>query len=320
MRATVSETLITNSDAFRRWGGRVPILLGAAGHRRIESTDARLADAIRDQCVRLRKRYTHSPFVILSSLAEGADRLVARVAMKELSAELIAVLPMPPKEYERDFHTAELKAEFRGFLSRALFVKEAPVPQGGASWTVEGEARNRQYARAGAIVADHAQVLFAIWDGKPARGTGGTGDQVAWFQRGGTPSEYSLYTNAMSLYDPVEPGLLIRIDPVSKEVLRTECPASPAGKGDRIQSPIRQILTRMDKYNRDVTSLSIDDCQRRFPGSQNNAKGRQVHGYRSYLPRLGQSISILCKSGAKSRRHNLCLGACRCRCFQLGQQ
>jgi hypothetical protein len=181
MRATVSEALISKPDAFHRWGGRVPILLGAAGHRRIDSRDARLADAIRDDCVRLRKRYKHSPFVVLSALAEGADRLVARVAMKELSAELIAVLPMPRKEYERDFQSEESKAEFRDFLSRALFVKEAPVPQGDASWTVEGEPRNRQYARAGAIVADHAQVLFAIWDGKPARGTGGTGDQVAWF-------------------------------------------------------------------------------------------------------------------------------------------
>ena len=252
MRATVSEAPITNSDATYRWGGRVPILLGAAGHRNIRPGDTKLADVLKDECVRLRKRYKHSPFVVLSSLAEGADRLVARVSMKELSAELIAVLPMPQKEYEQDFQTEELKAEFRALLSRALFVKEAPVPQGDASWTVEGEPRNRQYARAGAIVADHAQVLFAIWDGKPARGTGGTGDQVAWFERGGTPNEYSLYKEAMSLLDPVEPGLLIRIDPVSGKVSRTDCPASHAGKGGGSQSPIRHILTRTDKYNRDV--------------------------------------------------------------------
>ena len=79
--------------------------------------DAKLSDAVKAECARLRKHYKHSSFVVLSSLAEGADRLVARVAMEELSAELIAVLPMPQNEYERDFQTEELKAEFRSFLS-----------------------------------------------------------------------------------------------------------------------------------------------------------------------------------------------------------
>ncbi len=207
---------------------------------------------MKDECVRLRKRYKHSPFVVLSSLAEGADRLVARVAMKELSAELIAVLPMPQKEYEQDFQTEESKAEFRALLSRALFVKEAPVPQGDASWTVEGEPRNRQYARAGAIVADHAQVLFAIWDGKPARGTGGTGDQVAWFERGDAPNEYSLYKDAMSPLDPLEPGLLIRIDPATAKVSTTKCPAQATAYGASTGSDIQQVLARIDRYNRDV--------------------------------------------------------------------
>ena len=251
MRATVSEAVI-KLDAFRRWGGRVPILIGAAGHRNIRPGDTKLADALKDECVRLRKRCKYSPFVVLSALAEGADRLVARVAMKELSAELIAVLPMPQKEYEQDFQTEESKAEFRALLSRALFIKEAPVPQGAASWTVEGEPRNRQYARAGAIVADHAQVLFALWDGKPARGTGGTGDQVAWFERGGTPNEYSLYKEAMSPLDPLEPGVSIRIDPVNAKVLRTKCPAQANARGASATSDIGQILALTDRYNRDV--------------------------------------------------------------------
>ena len=197
----------------------------------------------------------HSPFVVLSSLAEGADRLVARVAMEELSAELIAVLPMPQNEYERDFLIEESKAEFRSFLSRACFVKEASIPEGDAcdaSRALEGEQRNRQYARAGAIVADHAQVLFAIWDGKPARGRGGTGDQVAWFERGDAPNEYSLYKEAMSPLDPLEPGLLIRIDPATAKVITTKCPVQATSHGASAGTDIRQILDRIDRYNRDV--------------------------------------------------------------------
>jgi hypothetical protein len=252
MRANPAEVLISKADAFERWGGRVPILIGAVGHRSVGSGDERLADAVKGECIRLRKSYKHSPFVVLSALAEDADRLVARVAMKELSAELIAVLPMPQKEYERDFRSEASRAEFRAFLSRACFVKEASVPEGDASWAIGGEPRNRQYARAGAIVADHAQVLFAIWDGKPARGTGGTGDQVAWFERGDAPNEYSLYKDAMSPLDPLEPGLLIRIDPATAKVSATKCPAQAAGYEASARSDIQQVLARIDRYNRDV--------------------------------------------------------------------
>ena len=252
MRANPSEVLFSQADAFDRWGGRAPILIGVTGHRNIHPGDAKLSDAVKAECARLRKRYKHSSFVVLSSLAEGADRLVARVAMEELSAELIAVLPMPQNEYERDFQTEESKAEFRSFLSRACFVKEASVPEGDASRAIEGEPRNRQYARAGAIVADHAQVLFAIWDGKPARGTGGTGDQVAWFERGDAPNEYSLYKEAMSPLDPFEPGLLIRIDPATAKVTTTKCPVQATSQGASAGTDIRQILDRIDRYNRDV--------------------------------------------------------------------
>ena len=255
MRANPSEVLFSRADAFDRWGGRAPILIGVTGHRNIHPGDTKLSDAVKAECARLRKHYKHSPFVVLSSLAGGADRLVARVAMEELSAEQIAVLPMPQNEYERDFLIEELKAEFRSFLSRACFVKEASIPEGDAcdaSRALEGEQRNRQYARAGAIVADHAQVLFAIWDGKPARGRGGTGDQVAWFERGDAPNEYSLYKEAMSPLDPLEPGLLIRIDPATAKVITTKCPVQATSHGASAGTDIRQILDRIDRYNRDV--------------------------------------------------------------------
>ncbi len=101
MCADVSEA--ANANAFQHWGGRVPIMVGATGHRNVDAKDAKLIAALKAQCALLRERYEHSPFVILSALAEAADRLVAQIAMEELSADLIAVLPMPQQEYERDF-------------------------------------------------------------------------------------------------------------------------------------------------------------------------------------------------------------------------
>ncbi len=151
-------------DVAQRWGGRVPIVIGATGHRNIRPADGKLAAALRGECRKLRRQYNSSPFVVLSALAEGADRVIANIAMEELGADLIAVLPMPEADYERDFQTEDSKAEFRTFLEHALWIKSAAVPEGDA-WKVDGEPRNEQYARAGAIVADHAQILFSVWDG-----------------------------------------------------------------------------------------------------------------------------------------------------------
>lgn len=236
------------ADAAQRWGGRVPIVVGGVGHRDIDPNNGGLKTAITAECHRLKRRFGHSPFVVLSPLAEGADRLIAQIAVRELQADLIAVLPMPPEEYQRDFKTPELKQEFHKLLAQALYVKVAEVPKDTPSWKVDGDARNEQYARAGAIVTDHSHILFAIWDGKAARGKGGTADQVKWFERGFSPDIYALHGESRSRLDPAEPGRLIWIDKSSARVKPVDGPLAP-GKAN---SNIGTILTRTNRYNKDV--------------------------------------------------------------------
>ena len=62
------------ADVVQRWGGRVPIVIGAIGHRDIRPADGKLAAAVRNECRKLKKQYSSSPFIVLSALAEGADR------------------------------------------------------------------------------------------------------------------------------------------------------------------------------------------------------------------------------------------------------
>jgi len=169
--------------------------------------------------------------------------------MEEAQAELIAVLPMPAEDYARDFATEASKAEFKELLEKAFCVKIAATPGDDTSWRAEGEPRNQQYARAGAMIADHAQVLFAVWDGLPVRGTGGTADQVAWFDRGYAPAKYSLYMKTLSPLDPPEPGRRIRIDPDSAKVLINQGPGERQGAR---KSNISSILSQTNKFNRDA--------------------------------------------------------------------
>ena len=56
----------------------------------------------------------------------------------------------------------------------------------------------------------------------------------------------------MSPLDPLEPGLLIGIDPATSKVSITKCPAQATWRGAGAGTDIRQILARIDRYNHDV--------------------------------------------------------------------
>ncbi|HEY1295491.1 MAG TPA: hypothetical protein VGJ60_20625, partial [Chloroflexota bacterium] len=62
----------------------VPLLVGVTGHRDLRHADQRyLEGAVRAVLHDLRTRCPSTPLILLSPLAEGADRLVARVALDE---------------------------------------------------------------------------------------------------------------------------------------------------------------------------------------------------------------------------------------------
>src|SRR4029079_3760518 len=112
-RINRQETELTGLDA------PLPILIGVTGHRDLRPEDVpRLEATLRSAFADLQKGAPHSPFILLSPLAEGADRLAARVALS-LGIVLIVPLPIPQALYERDFKTAESLAEFRDLMGRA---------------------------------------------------------------------------------------------------------------------------------------------------------------------------------------------------------
>src|SRR5262249_58414221 len=102
---------------------RLPLVVGVTGHRDLRDEDVpRLEQEVTAIIAGLRRDYLEgdhdTPIIVLSALAEGADRLVARVALKA-GARLIAPLPMPLDEYRRDFepglkagHVAEFEDPF----------------------------------------------------------------------------------------------------------------------------------------------------------------------------------------------------------------
>jgi len=161
--------------AFER---SVPLTLGVTGHRdllaeEIPAIENRLGELF-DQ---LAKRYPDTPLRLLTPLAEGGDRIAARVA-RDRGIDLLVPLPMPAEEYERDFADETSRSEFRQLLQGATVVDVR------AARKVADGGRNQAYAQAGIYSSDHCQILIAIWDGKPALLGGGTADVVEYHQFG----------------------------------------------------------------------------------------------------------------------------------------
>lgn len=105
---------------------------------------------------------------LVCGLAEGADRHVAELAL-DAGYALHAVLPFERAVYEQDFASAASRDEFHRLLARAAQVTELPGRPGFSS---------QAYHRAGHALLDAADLLLAVWDGRPAQGPGGTADVV----------------------------------------------------------------------------------------------------------------------------------------------
>lgn len=143
--------------------------LGVSGHRyylHADEVTAMTADVI-DRLVGDDLAPT-----VLSNLAEGADRLVAKLVLAHPGARLEAVLPLPPDKYVTDFDTEGSRRCFTDLLDQASAV--TVVLQ------VPGEAREAAYERAGRAIVDACDVLVALWDGELSRGRGGTAEIVQY--------------------------------------------------------------------------------------------------------------------------------------------
>jgi hypothetical protein len=153
------------------------IAIGVTGHRFLAEVD-RLTIGIDQALSRIDERYPGEAWSVISSLAEGADRLVVeRVLARHPSARLVAVLPLPEADYQADFASVESIKDFKRLLSLAsetLFLPSAPT-------------REEAYWAGGDYVLAHASVLIALWDGQGAQGRGGTGEMVTLARARGLP-------------------------------------------------------------------------------------------------------------------------------------
>jgi hypothetical protein len=198
---------------------QVPIVIGVTGHRDLRPQDMpALEREIGGVITRLRRDYTGegpdaTPLILISALAEGADRVCARVALS-MGVKLIAPLPLPADEYRHDFEPGlhpGASADFDELLSLAAAAPAMPFTPGNSLEAVrtDPDKRAEQYRAVGLFIVQHCDVLVALWDGNEKdRAVGGTGEVVT-FKRKGIPLVVS--GSAHASLDGSEIGPVIHI-------------------------------------------------------------------------------------------------------------
>ncbi|MGI9236313.1 MAG: hypothetical protein ACR2QZ_02905 [Woeseiaceae bacterium] len=175
----------------------IPLVVAVTGHRDLVPAEIpTIRDRVRELCAKLQRDYPDRRLKVMSPLAEGADQLVAEVAL-EMGVELVVTLPMQKSVYRSDFQSPEAVARFDALCDQATELYELPLASGNSDEGISanGPQRTRQYAQLGVFLCAHCHVLLAIWDGKLTNELGGTG-QVVKFHHDDIMPDYTPKTVA----------------------------------------------------------------------------------------------------------------------------
>ena len=137
--------------------------VGISGHQRLHDPSAWswVKSAMSNELDAL-----EPPLTGISSLAIGADQVFAKMVVQR-GGQIHAIIPF--EGYERTFSSEDLEAYHRA-LSKASIIEVMQT---------DGSDEDK-FLAAGMRIVDLAELIVAVWDGKPAKGVGGTADVVAY--------------------------------------------------------------------------------------------------------------------------------------------
>lgn len=137
------------------------MIIGVTGHQELpleaqELAHRRITDLVHERAA------THG----VTALARGADQLFAHVL---LEAGVPYTHVAPSLDYDEAFSGDDRK-RYEDLASRAFMLVRLPFPR----------QSEEAFLAAGLVIAERSDLVVAIWDGRPARGLGGTGDIVSY--------------------------------------------------------------------------------------------------------------------------------------------
>lgn len=129
---------------------KIPLIVGVIGHIDIADSEEGIKDAMNIFWNHLKGIVPDTRFILLSSLARGADHLAVKYRPREV--DYCAVLPFEQTEYEKCFSGSELD-DFRSDMREACK-------------TIVCDAEAGDYSVASDYVRTHSDFILSLWDGR----------------------------------------------------------------------------------------------------------------------------------------------------------
>jgi len=171
-------------NTLRKDGPRIsigiPLVIAVTGHRDLVPEEVpALKAVVRERLEALRDRFPNHQLTIMSALAEGADLLVAEVAV-ELQFNLIVPLPKELLVYREEIASSAAREKFDAYCDYAsdVFTLDQNWPAAPAGEDPEEWQNNYSYAQLGMFLCGHCHILLALWDGFYSDAMGGTAQVV----------------------------------------------------------------------------------------------------------------------------------------------
>jgi hypothetical protein len=257
----------------------IPFVVGITGHRDLPPEQLpvirRAAESL------LQGLIATNPDVriqLLCSMADGADLLVADVAMR-LGIDILALLTFPEEICRADLLSDEARGIFDRVLTRAERL-QLPLPSGvtGESLAASGALRDLQHQRAAVLQARYCSLLIAIWDGKPTTHAAGSARVIEFRRRGLRLSEDRDLTPSDALLSARDNDLIFEIHCTRISDASAAHAASavqirgfsgsevePGAEGLELPRLLRELLTRTAGFNRDSRAAAEDIVARAWP-------------------------------------------------------
>jgi hypothetical protein len=216
------------------------LVIGFSGHRHLGENTGAVREAIRQVLDKLSDKYPALAGV--SSAASGADTLFAEEMLRR-NAPLSIILPFPSDRFRNDFAAEPPGAWPRSqeIIRRALDLQVVHQLRRDLASVLESNlppeeqirlssARDSNaYLEATVRTVDEADLLLAIWDGKPGKGPGGTADAVAYARQIGLPL-ILIHPETAATAAPVEERQKALFDPSADATLALTPPRQAVEK------------------------------------------------------------------------------------------
>lgn len=153
-----------------------PFFIGLIGHRLLaESEVPKIQEAFDNFLAEILSLFKFTPIVILTSMAEGADRLIFHSRYRD-SVKICGILPLNFADLVKDFSSGSARKEFQELLDQTDYLIEFGSKQ--KSKSPSKSERNRAYKECANWISDKSNSLFVVWDGKSSKGVGGTAGTI----------------------------------------------------------------------------------------------------------------------------------------------